>query len=133
MTKKAIITGVTGQDGSYLVEFLLKKNYIVHGIKRKSSSFNTSRIDHVFNNKNFYTENDAAEFYQYLDIKNDDGHAYYLGMELARAEIAFQLGKRYDQDEILKWGCSVEISEDDIMKFKTAGHTMRKIKNKNTD
>ncbi len=88
---------------------------------------------HVFNNKDFYTENDAAEFYQYLDIKNDDGHAYYIGMELARAEIAFQLGKRYDQDEILKWGCSVKISEDDIMKFKTAGHTMRKIKNKNVD
>ena len=83
---------------------------------------------HVFNNKDFYTEQDAAEFYQHLDIKNDDGHAYYLGMELARAEIAFLLGKRYDQDEILKWGCSVEISEDDIMKFKTAGHTMRKIK-----
>ena len=83
---------------------------------------------HVFNNKNFYTEQDAAEFYKHLDIKNDDGHAYYLGMELARAEIAFLLGKRYDQDEILKWGCSVEISEDDIMKFKTAGHTMRKLK-----
>ncbi len=49
-------------------------------------------------------------------------------MELARAEIALQLGKRYDQDEILKWGCSVEISDDDIMKFKTAGHTMRKLK-----
>ena len=83
---------------------------------------------HLFNNKNFYTAQDAAEFYQHLDIKNDDGHAYYLGMELARAEIAFLLGKRYDQDEILKWGCSVEISEDDIMKFKTAGHTMRKLK-----
>ena len=83
---------------------------------------------HVFNNKNFFTEQDAAEFYQHLDIKNDDGHAYYLGMELARAEIAFLLGKRYDQDEILKWGCSVDISEDDIMKFKTAGHTMRKLK-----
>jgi len=83
---------------------------------------------HVFNNKNFYTEQDAAEFYQHLDIKDDDGHAYYLGMELARAEIAFLLGKRYDQDEILKWGCSVEISDDDIMKFKTAGHTMRKLK-----
>ena len=88
---------------------------------------------HVFNNKNFYTEKDAAEFYQYLDIKNDDGHAYYLGMELARAEIAFQLGKRYDQDEILKWGCSVEISDDDIMKFKTAGHTMRKLKKEKMD
>ena len=52
-------------------------------------------------NKNFFTEKDAAEFYQHLDIKNDDGHAYYLGMELARAEIAYQLGKRYDQDELL--------------------------------
>ena len=51
--KKALITGVTGQDGSYLAEFLLKKNYIVHGIKRKSSSFNTQRIDKVFNNKKF--------------------------------------------------------------------------------
>ena len=51
--KKALITGITGQDGSYLAEFLLKKNYIVHGIKRKSSSFNTTRIDKIFNNKKF--------------------------------------------------------------------------------
>ena len=51
--KKAIITGITGQDGSYLTEFLLKKNYIVHGIKRKSSSFNTSRIDHIYNSKKY--------------------------------------------------------------------------------
>jgi GDPmannose 4,6-dehydratase len=49
MKKKiALITGVTGQDGSYLAEFLLKKNYIVHGIKRRSSSINTSRIDHIY-------------------------------------------------------------------------------------
>ena len=48
--KKALITGITGQDGSYLAEFLLKKKYIVHGIKRKSSSFNTSRIDHIYEN-----------------------------------------------------------------------------------
>ena len=46
--KKALITGITGQDGSYLAEFLLEKNYIVHGIKRRSSSFNTSRIDHIY-------------------------------------------------------------------------------------
>ena len=52
--KVALITGVTGQDGSYLAEFLLK-NYYVHGIKRKSSSFNTYRIDHIFekNKKKF--------------------------------------------------------------------------------
>ena len=60
MKKKiALITGVTGQDGSYLAEFLLKKNYLVHGIIRRSSSFNTSRIDHLYQDphekaKNFY-------------------------------------------------------------------------------
>ena len=51
--KKALITGITGQDGSYLAEFLLKKKYIVHGIKRKSSSYNTTRIDHIYENKSY--------------------------------------------------------------------------------
>ena len=46
--KIALITGITGQDGSYLAELLLKKGYIVHGIKRRSSSFNTDRIDHIY-------------------------------------------------------------------------------------
>ena len=46
--KTALITGITGQDGSYLAEFLLNKGYIVHGIKRRASSFNTSRIDHLY-------------------------------------------------------------------------------------
>ena len=59
MNKKvALITGITGQDGSYLAELLLKKNYKVHGIIRKSSSFNTSRIDHIYvdphNKTNFF-------------------------------------------------------------------------------
>ena len=48
MKKIALITGITGQDGSYLAEYLLGKGYVVHGIKRKSSSFNTSRIDHIY-------------------------------------------------------------------------------------
>ncbi len=48
MTKVALITGITGQDGSYLAEFLLKKGYEVHGIKRRASSFNTQRIDHLY-------------------------------------------------------------------------------------
>lgn len=46
--KVALITGITGQDGSYLAEFLLEKGYLVHGIKRRASSFNTDRIDHIF-------------------------------------------------------------------------------------
>ena len=57
--KVALITGITGQDGSYLAEFLLKKGYIVHGIKRRTSLFNTDRIDHLYqdphvDNRNFF-------------------------------------------------------------------------------
>ena len=57
--KKALITGITGQDGSYLAEFLLEKGYKVHGIKRRASSFNTQRVDHIYQdpherNKNFH-------------------------------------------------------------------------------
>ena len=48
LKKTALITGITGQDGSYLVELLLEKGYIVHGIKRRSSSFNTSRINKLY-------------------------------------------------------------------------------------
>ncbi|HNX85672.1 MAG TPA: GDP-mannose 4,6-dehydratase [Bacteroidales bacterium] len=59
MSKVALITGVTGQDGAYLAEYLLKLGYIVHGLKRRSSLFNTDRIDHLYQdpfaeNKNFY-------------------------------------------------------------------------------
>ena len=52
MKKKALIFGITGQDGSYLSEYLLKKNYEVHGIKRRSSSINTGRIDHIYQEPN---------------------------------------------------------------------------------
>ena len=68
MKKKALITGITGQDGSYLAEFLLKKNYIVHGIKRKSSSFNTSRIDHIFENPKYKSK----FFLHYGDLTDSD-------------------------------------------------------------
>ena len=49
--KRALITGITGQDGSYLAELLLEKGYEVHGIIRRSSSFNTSRIDHLYRDR----------------------------------------------------------------------------------
>ncbi len=68
MKKKALITGITGQDGSYLADFLLKKNYIVHGIKRKSSSFNTERIDHIIENKKF----NKNFFLHYGDLTDSD-------------------------------------------------------------
>ena len=53
MPKTALITGVTGQDGSHLADYLLNKGYKIIGVKRRSSSFNTQRIEHIYNNKNF--------------------------------------------------------------------------------
>ncbi|HYD83835.1 MAG TPA: GDP-mannose 4,6-dehydratase, partial [Opitutus sp.] len=52
--KKALITGITGQDGSYLAELLLSKGYEVHGVIRRASSFNTGRIDHLYEDRNVY-------------------------------------------------------------------------------
>ena len=68
MKKKiALIFGITGQDGSYLAELLLKKNYIIHGVKRRSSSANTERIDHLFDSVNFNNKN---IFIHYGDISD---------------------------------------------------------------
>jgi len=63
--KKALITGITGQDGAFLAEFLLKKGYEVHGIKRRSSSFNTARVDHLYKDPH---EEDVHFFMHYGDL-----------------------------------------------------------------
>ena len=62
--KKALITGITGQDGSYLAEFLLWKGYEVHGLIRRSSTFNTQRIDHLYKDPH----NDTRLFLHYGDV-----------------------------------------------------------------
>src|SRR5471030_486525 len=68
--KKALITGITGQDGSYLAELLLKKGYEVHGIIRRASSFNTERIDHIYKD----THNaEAKMFLHYGDLNDSSG------------------------------------------------------------
>lgn len=70
MTKTALITGVTGQDGAYLAEFLLKKGYIVHGIKRRSSSFNTDRIDHLYQDPHVDNRNFVLHYGDLTDATN---------------------------------------------------------------
>ena len=65
--KTALIFGITGQDGSYLAELLLKKNYVIHGVKRRSSSANTERIDHIFDSIDFSNKN---FFIHYGDISD---------------------------------------------------------------
>ncbi len=70
MKKKALITGITGQDGSYLAEFLLEKGYEVHGIKRRASSFNTQRIDHIFQDPHGLNNNLYLHYGDLTDSSN---------------------------------------------------------------
>ncbi len=82
---------------------------------------------HVFNRDGMHTAHDPFEFYPQLHVEGDGGHAFYLGVELARAEIAWQLGKRYAQDQRLDWGCAVKAEETkiDLHDFKPSGTTFK--------
>ena len=68
--KVALITGITGQDGSYLAEFLLEKGYVVHGIKRRASSFNTQRIDHIYQDPHIENANFKLHYGDLTDTSN---------------------------------------------------------------
>lgn len=83
---------------------------------------------HIFNRGGFHTAADPFELYPKLGVETDGGHAFYLGVELARAQIAWQLGKRYSQDEPLQWGCHVEAPAPaiDPHAYKPAGSTLQK-------
>jgi GDPmannose 4,6-dehydratase len=70
MKKKALITGITGQDGSYLAEFLLEKGYEVHGIKRRASSLNTQRIDHIYEDPHTDNQNFVLHYGDLTDSSN---------------------------------------------------------------
>ncbi|MDD2199426.1 MAG: GDP-mannose 4,6-dehydratase, partial [Bacteroidales bacterium] len=70
MTKTALITGITGQDGAYLAEMLLHKGYIVHGIKRRSSLFNTQRIDHLYQDPHIENQNFVLHYGDLTDSTN---------------------------------------------------------------
>jgi GDPmannose 4,6-dehydratase len=83
MSKTALITGVTGQDGAYLAEFLLNKGYEVHGVKRRASSFNTSRIDHLYQDPH---ENDPKFRLHYGDL-TDSTNLIRIIQEVQPAEI----------------------------------------------
>ena len=70
MEKRALVTGVTGQDGAYLTEFLLKKGYVVCGIKRRSSLINTQRIDHLYQDPHVEDRNLIIEYGDMTDASN---------------------------------------------------------------
>jgi len=68
--KRALITGITGQDGAYLAEFLIKKGYIVHGLKRRASMFNTERIDHLYQEPHIDNRNLILHYGDLTDSMN---------------------------------------------------------------
>src|SRR4030065_2133170 len=70
MDKKALITGITGQDGAYLAEFLISKGYVVHGIKRRSSLLNTGRIDHLYQDPHVEKRNLILHYGDLTDSMN---------------------------------------------------------------
>lgn len=83
---------------------------------------------HIFNRDGFHSALDPFDLYPKLGVETDGGHAFYLGVELARAQIAWQLGKRFTQDQQLNWGCAAQgvESEADLHTFKPAGSTLKK-------
>jgi dihydropteroate synthase-like protein len=80
---------------------------------------------HVYNRAGHFVAQDALALFDKLGVETDGAHAFYLGAELTKAEIAFQLGKRYAQDEPLDWGCAVDRRAEDRTRLSEAGHTLR--------
>ncbi|RFC66789.1 MULTISPECIES: DUF6513 domain-containing protein [Mesorhizobium] len=80
---------------------------------------------HIFNAKGHHVARDAFDLFPKLGVEADGGHAFYLGAELSKAETAWKLGKRYAQDEPLDWGVGADLPEQDRLRLREAGHTLR--------
>ncbi|WP_017774773.1 DUF6513 domain-containing protein [Paraburkholderia kururiensis] len=81
---------------------------------------------HVYNRDGQRRAVDPFDLYPQLGLETDGGHAFYMGVQLARAQIAWQLGKRFDQDQPLDWGCAVDKPEDDLCVWQAPGSTRKK-------
>jgi dihydropteroate synthase-like protein len=86
---------------------------------------------HIYNRDGHHVAQDALSLFPKLAVERDAAHAFYLGTELMKAEIAWRLGKRYSQDEPLDWGCGVDRLSEDLTRLRKAGHTLRGIKSEN--
>ena len=88
---------------------------------------------HIYNRDGFYTADDPFKLFPQLKMENDGSHAFYLGVELARAQIAWQIGKRYTQDQELNWGVAVEKKQLDQSAYHSMGATPQAAKKKKSD
>jgi dihydropteroate synthase-like protein len=80
---------------------------------------------HIYNRDGHHVAQDALSLFPKLGVAADGAHAFYLGTELMKAELAYQLGKRYAQDEPLDWGCGADRLPEDLTRLRKAGHTLR--------
>ncbi len=97
----------------------------------KDSNFRIETAEdgiHVYNRDGHHVAHDAMSLFARLGVEKDGAHAFYLGSELMKAEIAWRLGKRYAQDSPLDWGCAADRSMDDLTRLTAAGHTLRAAK-----
>jgi dihydropteroate synthase-like protein len=81
---------------------------------------------HIYNRDGHHVAQDAFALFPKLGLTTDAPHAFYLGAELMKAELAWRLGKRYAQDEPLDWGCAVDASAEDLTRLRAVGHTLRR-------
>ena len=108
--KKALITGITGQDGAYLAEFLLNKGYEVHGIKRRSSLFNTDRIDHLYQGPH----QKGRKFVLHYGDLSDAGNLIRIMQEVQPDEVLEEARQLHSFDEYFK-------KEDDEPSYEMGG------------
>jgi dihydropteroate synthase len=87
---------------------------------------------HIYNRDGHHVAQDVFQLWPHLKLEQDGAHAFYLGVELAHAQIAWQLGKRYAQDEPLGWGCAVEQRAQDLLAWHAPGPTMQRPRNPGT-
>ena len=107
--KVALITGITGQDGSYLAELLIKKGYIVHGVKRRSSSLNTKRIDHLYQDPHEPNRNFILHYGDITDslsvssiIKNIRPNEIYNLAAQSHVAVSFEVPELFGKGEIFQ-------------------------------
>jgi dihydropteroate synthase-like protein len=122
---------MTVHDPSPFPYQLAEINEFAAEIKDPSFRIQTSPDGiHIYNRDGLHTATDPFDLFPKLQVESDAGHAFYLGVELARAEISWQLGKRFNQDQALDWGCAAIATEQtvDLHSFKPAGTTLQKNK-----
>ena len=102
----------------------------IRGVAREVKDANfriqtTTEGIHIYNRDGLHSATDPYDLFPQLNVNEDGPHAFYLGLELARAEIAWQLGKRYEQDELLSWGCVWHDEEQDLSQFSEEKSTLK--------